>query len=274
MKNLLCDTGFDSVENPAMSEPAPYYASASVIETAPGCWNKLSVDIIERASGNLIGNYRRNYSRLYRTFHPFKLKGNWYALYSRDYTCTRIMSLPDCKDIGGEEPDSDGFCPTDFFVPGLKYLKSMHLADCPRFTSDYTKSCTCTIQHRTDCPKKLNGTTYDLARSCICVEEKKLFDDWEFQWQFPERVHGFVAGCMWGGDSSWKIEYLDLSMADQGILRREAKFGYLSMPQHLNLNQSVELHVSGLDDSNEPWVGIKIASENHYNFKTGKVLGD
>lgn len=66
-----------------------------------------------------IGTYKRNYSAFYRTFFPFFFNEKWYALYSSDYTATRIMSLPDCKDLGGEEPNAFGFCPVEFFVPYL-----------------------------------------------------------------------------------------------------------------------------------------------------------
>ncbi len=65
----------------------------------------------------MIGRYQRNYDRFFNTFAPFKRNGRDYALYSPDYTCTRVMSLPDCKDVGGEAPDDGGFCPVDYFVP-------------------------------------------------------------------------------------------------------------------------------------------------------------
>jgi hypothetical protein len=41
---------------------------------------------------------------------------------------------------------------------------------------------------------------------------------------------GFVAGCIWGDDSSWKIQYLDLSNAANGVLVRKELFGYVAMP--------------------------------------------
>lgn len=66
-----------------------------------------------------VGVYKRNYGAFYNTFWAFPLRGKWFALYSSDYTATRVMSLPDCKDIGGEKPDSFGFCPVDLFVPYL-----------------------------------------------------------------------------------------------------------------------------------------------------------
>jgi hypothetical protein len=40
---------------------------------------------------------------------------------------------------------------------------------------------------------------------------------------------GFVWGCLWGDDSSWKVQYLDLSEVHQGRIRREERFGYLRL---------------------------------------------
>src|SRR5262245_49396950 len=90
------------------------------IENAPGTWNSLNVGVFELfddAREEQIGQYVRNYGRLYDTFFPFEQNGKYFALYSPDYTATRIMELPSCRDIGGEEPHSWGFCPVDFFVP-------------------------------------------------------------------------------------------------------------------------------------------------------------
>jgi hypothetical protein len=67
--------------------------------------------------GEVIGSYSRNYPQLFDTFYPFVQGGQEYALYSPDYTTTRVMTLPDCHDLCGEEPASDGFCPFDFHVP-------------------------------------------------------------------------------------------------------------------------------------------------------------
>jgi len=40
---------------------------------------------------------------------------------------------------------------------------------------------------------------------------------------------GFVCGCVWGDDTSWKIEYLDLSHIEEGVLVREPRFGYIEL---------------------------------------------
>lgn len=60
---------------------------------------------------------------------------------------------------------------------------------------------------------------------------------------------GFVAGCIWGDDSSWKIEYLDLSAVEKGEIRRDARFGYIEMPDGISLKQAIDLVDYGYDDS-------------------------
>jgi hypothetical protein len=49
------------------------------------------------------------------TFHHFRVNDQELALYSPDYTTTRLMRLPSCEDIGGEEPNSWGFCPAEYY---------------------------------------------------------------------------------------------------------------------------------------------------------------
>lgn len=97
------------------------------VEIRPGCWAHNEIGIFERLSADntldkQIGSYTRNYDAFFDTFHPFQKKdtdGNvkWYALYSRSYTATRLMSLPDCTDLGGEDPAGHGFCPVEYWVP-------------------------------------------------------------------------------------------------------------------------------------------------------------
>ena len=63
----------------------------------------------------LVGEYTRNYPSLFSTFFPFQAEGMDLALYSPSYTATRIFALPECVDLGGEEPGSYGFCPVEYF---------------------------------------------------------------------------------------------------------------------------------------------------------------
>jgi hypothetical protein len=295
-REMISDTGIEALYCGALQRPAPYYAKVvEPISNGGSYWNSLRVGIFQRPEADTsvsgyttpkvsetdvqVGEYTRNYHSLMRTFHPFLMTGNsrstprWYALYSKDYTSTRIMTLPDCKDIGGEERDQWGFCPTDFWVPGLHYIQTICDPDCPRYKSadhvpDYTKSCTCynKITHGHGCP--INPETRVKNQSCIsnegCKQSRREFDERHMKWHFPDRVHGFIAGCVWGDDSSWKIQYLDLSRADEGIIKREERFGYIELPSHLSLDKAVDL------DAGDGYMWLRIATETNYDLATGK----
>ena len=126
-----------------------------------------------------IGEYERNYYCMYDTFFPFEQNGKEYALYSLDYTATRVMELPSCKDICGEEGDSIGFCPVEFYVS-------------------------------------------------------------------PDNSNiGFVSGCVWGDDSSWKVQVLDLSKISEGIFKREDKLEYAELAFNQTLKEAISSHESG-----------------------------
>src|SRR5262245_35801876 len=40
---------------------------------------------------------------------------------------------------------------------------------------------------------------------------------------------GFVWGCVWGDDGSWKVQYLDLTGIRDGVVRRDERFGYVEL---------------------------------------------
>lgn len=282
MKSNILDTGLEALQCSALQRPAPYYAKVlENLGNGPGYWDSLRVGVFERPSPDTaseryweprtsdsdkqVGEYKRSYSALYRTFHPFQLRGKWYALYSSDYTATRLMELPSCKDIGGEEGDSWGFCPVDYWVPPLHYIESLHDEGCPRDERrgkpDYTRACTCTIVHNPDC----NFVTKEGNGSCNACQDK--WDEYHrthHMWHFPDRVHGFVAGCVWGDDSSWKIQYLDLSRADEGILKREERFGYIEMASALDLDKAVRL------EAYDHGMSLTISVQKHFDLATGK----
>lgn len=161
-----------------------YHVEVEKVPSQPGCWDVLNVKILKQ--NQQIGEYKRNYSSLFKTFCPFEQDGKEYALYSKDYTGTRVMSLPDCVDICGEERDGYGFCPTEFYVP-----------------------------------KESKGK------------------------------YGFVAGCVWGDDTSDKVQFLDLSNITKGIFKRDDRFGYIELSDALK--DCIELN----DDDEPDWVFIK-----------------
>lgn len=52
---------------------------------------------------------------------------------------------------------------------------------------------------------------------------------WNADKEWPDGGFGFVWGCHWGDDGSWKVQYLDLSQVRQGIVRRDERFGYIEL---------------------------------------------
>jgi len=52
---------------------------------------------------------------------------------------------------------------------------------------------------------------------------------WNEDQEWPIGDFGFVWGCVWGDDSSWKVQYLDLRRIQEGVIRREERFGYVEL---------------------------------------------
>jgi hypothetical protein len=52
---------------------------------------------------------------------------------------------------------------------------------------------------------------------------------WNTDREWPNGDFGFVWGCHWGDDGSSKVQYLDLSGIQQGVVRREERFGYVEL---------------------------------------------
>jgi len=177
------------------------------IETKPGCWSELEIGVFE--GDKQVGVFKRNYPS-HVPFAPFVWKGKTYALYSKDYICTRIMTLPDCQDVGGEEPKPNGFCPVELYVP-------------------------------------VNPLTGESSG------------------------FGFVAGCVWGDDSSWKIQYLDLSRVEEGIITRDDRLGYIHLPSKMSLVEAVE--PTSFDLRLGSWYNIRITVDKYYSAQ-GKVYDD
>ena len=166
----------------------PFSVQIVLRDHGQGVGQTARVDIYEGsdAAARQIGSYERNHAGwCAEAFAPFMLDGRWFALYAPDYTATRVMELPSCKDLGGEDPTSHGFCPVDYYVP------------------------------------------YDHPDVAAAGDAGRF---------------GFVAGCIWGDDSSWKIQHLDLSNASSGLLVRKEMFGYVAMASNaLRLKDCVSL---------------------------------
>ncbi|HKA08568.1 MAG TPA: hypothetical protein VKD71_15020 [Gemmataceae bacterium] len=52
---------------------------------------------------------------------------------------------------------------------------------------------------------------------------------WKAESEWPTGEFGFVWGCIWGDDGSWKVQYLDLTGIQDGVIRRDERFGYVEL---------------------------------------------
>jgi len=202
-----------------MSEPLAWRPAYSIRPTPranrPGTWNSQDVEVLDWA-GAVVGTYTYNYS-MTPPFFAFELGDQWYALYARDYTASRIMKLPSCGDVWGEEPSSHGFCPVEFYVPAEQVTT---------FGGDRTN--------------KLSGTS-DSDPKSFQVPHYDEKNDWTIE-PVKFAAFGFSCGCIWGDDSSWKVRFFDLSKLSEGIVVYDERFGYAEMSQHLSLAQSVQVN--------------------------------
>lgn len=218
----------------------PFSVSTQSVQNKPGTWNSTKVSIFR--DDKLIGEYLRNYSsRGAKTFYPFQVNGDWYALYSSNYTATRVMKLHEdrIEDWCGEDPAANGFCPTEYYVP--KYIHSKH---------------TMNIQGKDD--------TYD-----IYYVDCDMEDEFEGEMNGNDFVSlnycnfGFLSGCVWGDDTSWKLRYIDLSRIPEKILTITSKFGYWELPDDSTLQECIRM--DGWEPGHD-WINLTRAE--YINLKT------
>jgi hypothetical protein len=226
---------------------------------------------VEDGKEEWIGEYERNYTSLFNTFFHFHRNGNDFALYSPDYTATRIMELPACKDLGGEEPHSEGFCPVDYFVPTYIEQEVVSIITNPDGTTEreVEKILINNPKEETilDCVRRMPLTNFNTGETRERVMTYHSLNSRQHQ------PFGFVAGCVWGDDSTYKIQYLDLSEAEKGIVKRDDRFGYIALPENQSLQEAIDMCDYGWDEKDESTSYIRINIMQTFDLKTGEKIG-
>jgi len=184
-------------EIPSQPKPRDKYVVKGLPKpNRPGTWDSTIVEVFRRNSfsGELekICAYERNYSLLL-TFEPFRQGDRDFALISRDYTKTAVLDL-ESGSVIAEEIDEPGTMAGGGFCPVGFYIPDW----------------------------------WDVNDGLVIPGS----ETWNADHEWPNGVFGFVWGCYWGDDSSWKVQYLDLSRIQQGIVQREDRFGYLELATH------------------------------------------
>ena len=88
--------------------------------------------------------------------------------------------------------------------------------------------------------------------------------------QWPAGDFGFVWGCVWGDDSSWKVQYLDLSSVADGVIRRDDRFGYLKLATDTKLEARDFIRCSSWEGERR----VEFYIERGYSLTTGQPIPD
>lgn len=88
--------------------------------------------------------------------------------------------------------------------------------------------------------------------------------------EWPVGDFGFVWGCVWGDDTSWKVQFLDLSAVSDGVIRRDDRFGYLKLATNAKLEPRDFIRCS----SSEGERRVEFHVESRFNLATGMPILD
>lgn len=191
IREAVVETAFEIPSQPKPRDK--YVVKDSPKPNLPGTWDSTVVEVFRRTSASAglekICEYERYYSLL-RTFEPFRQGIKEFALISRDYTKTAVLDLGSGSVIA-EEVDEPGAPPGGGFCPVGFYVPDW----------------------------------WDVNDGSVIPGSEY----WDADYEWPNGDFGFVWGCHWGDDSSWKVQYLDLTRVQQGVIRREERFGYVEL---------------------------------------------
>lgn len=104
---------------------------------------------------------------------------------------------------------------------------------------------------------------------------------WDADYEWPPGKFGFLWGCVWGDDSSWKVQHLDLTGIQSGVIRREERFGYVELATDGYRSPCFEPEAVAPPRGSEPppfikierWEGktnVTFAVEMRFDFASGQ----
>ena len=93
---------------------------------------------------------------------------------------------------------------------------------------------------------------------------------WRDDHELPKGDFGFVWGCVWGDDSSWKVQYLDLSAVQEGSIKRDDRFGYVKLATGTELEAKEFIHCEFYGGK----ASVRFNVEQDFDLHTGKVIDE
>lgn len=215
----------------------PFYIDVSEIDNGPDILPSLKVRVSKRNDTNdiIVCEYIRNHPTFgTNTFYPFKVNNEWFALYSANYTTTRVMKIFDNTVVDWCGLDNN-FCPTEFYIP------------C------YNKFIFNTVEvYSVD-------STYLSPESFVETQESDNFVESKYC------TFGFVSGYTEDDTDNWKLRYIDLSKILEKEINITEKFRYWPLPVNQTLTQCINM--SRWEPGHE-W--IELTRSEHINLITGE----
>lgn len=245
------------------------------------CWPKVKVDVVQinEDGEQILGSYERNYSGA--PFFAFKHGDRWFALYSYEYTATALMEIfpgQGFKELYAEAPASNGFCPVSFFVP--QYQCYFNLEQEKQFVAEWQSIINAggkgdwTVEEATkrrDWALKDIETVNKYRSKCDVALYNDTPTDESGYLYFPPK-YGFVSGCVWGDDGSWKVQIIDLDI-ENGKFTRSERMGYIPLYGDIkNIGSNDRPGIVEVDSpDDDPW--FVVPCELYINAKTGEADG-
>lgn len=180
----------------------PFILGVTQVKTGKGTWDVTECNVYFHPTiddeWELIGSFNYGYhGHIEDIFCPFIHHGKWYATYSTKYTALSIASLGKTfEHVWSDDGGSYGFCPVEAAVP--KIIKR-NIVDHGPYIDVYWDI---------NLDEYGDRHLYELMDSPVC----------------------FYSGCVWGDDSSWKLQLLNISRLHEGVITKEHVVGHFELP--------------------------------------------
>lgn len=191
IREVVVEVDFQIPEQPKPRDN--YYVTCEPKSNGPNVIASTMVRVFRRSPEECVAEYERNYS-IMGTFEPFRQAERQYALVAPDYTKTAVIDLATGEVIAEE---AESYYDDEETQSGAGF--------CPVgfYVPDW----------------------WDVNDGSVIPGSKY----WNKRYEWPQGKFGFVWGCHWGDDSSWKVQYLDLSRIDEGVVTRDDRFGHVEL---------------------------------------------
>lgn len=176
-----------------MSPRERFTLEATPVENGKGYWSYRDCTVKDEQTQEIVARWTYRYS-MRPPFEPFRQGDRFYALMATDYTRTSVIDLHTGEIIATEAPE---------YYDEAKTKTGAGFCPVGFYAPDW----------------------WDIHDGSI----KPGTRFWNKDMEKPDGTYAFVWGCYWGDDSSWKVQYLDLSKISEGKVLRDDRFGYVEL---------------------------------------------